>query len=120
MTESTEILIRRLVRRRKVDSVTKCWNWTGCLAGKGYGKIKFKLFGYYDYYYVHRLIAYLCLGFDINSKLHVLHKCDNMKCFNPLHLFIGTNEQNIEDSISKGRQPLKGINHSKHILKNVA
>lgn len=32
-----------------------------------------------------------------------LHKCDNTKCINPSHLFIGTQTQNMKDMIKKGR-----------------
>jgi hypothetical protein len=34
----------------------------------------------------------------------VLHKCDNRKCCNPSHLFLGTNLDNIADKLAKGRQ----------------
>src|SRR6185369_1783046 len=33
----------------------------------------------------------------------VLHRCDNRSCINPDHLFVGTNDDNIRDRMSKGR-----------------
>ena len=54
----------------------------------------------------HRFIYEECFGF-VPDGLHVLHKCDNPPCINPEHLFLGTNQDNIDDKVRKGRQ-LKG------------
>ena len=54
--------------------------------------------------YMHRISACVFLGFDINSKLFVLHHCDNPSCFNPKHLFIGTIKDNQNDMERKNRR----------------
>jgi hypothetical protein len=48
----------------------------------------------------------------IPTGLHVLHHCDNPPCCNPKHLFVGTDKDNIEDMIRKGRNNTpKGESH---------
>lgn len=42
---------------------------------------------------------------SIPDGMHVLHHCDNPPCFEITHLFLGTNADNIEDKVAKGRQP---------------
>lgn len=36
--------------------------------------------------------------------MHILHECDNPRCVNPLHLFEGTDKDNSDDKVKKGRQ----------------
>lgn len=58
------------------------------------------------HYLAHRASYEEFIG-PIQEGLHVLHRCDVRPCCNPTHLFIGTNQDNINDSVAKGRR--KGI-----------
>ena len=41
--------------------------------------------------------------FDLTSKDYICHTCDNKKCVNPNHLFLGDAQINVDDCIAKGR-----------------
>lgn len=87
---------RLLAKVNKTDS--GCWEWTGCSTKFGYGKTTVN--GVSEY--THRL-SYKYFKGLIGEGLCVCHKCDNPKCFNPDHLFLGTHQDNIKDKIAKGR-----------------
>jgi hypothetical protein len=79
------------------------YNESGCLEyqgslNKGYGLLK--LFG--KTVVVTRIIWTILKG-DIPKGLCVLHQCDNPKCVNIDHLFLGTHQDNSDDKIKKGR-----------------
>ena len=76
----------------------QCWEWKGKIDAYGYG---------YTYsnskiLKAHRVSYEIHYAEPLND-LHCLHKCDNPKCVNPLHLFSGTNLDNIKDKVAKGR-----------------
>jgi len=59
----------------------------------------------------HRLAFHLRVG-PIPDGMLVLHRCDNMKCVEPSHLFVGTHLDNNLDMLRKGRgRPQRGRMH---------
>lgn len=52
-----------------------------------------------------------------STDLCVLHKCDNPKCVNPSHMFLGTRRDNNIDKANKGRAArLVGSNNPRATL----
>lgn len=100
----------------KVDKRTdnECWNWLGSTRSDGYGQINRGQRGT-GMQSTHRLSWILYFG-EIPDGMHVLHICDNQRCVNPYHLFLGTNNDNIADKVSKGRS-MRGESHFKNKLK---
>lgn len=76
-----------------------CWEWIGAKDTHGYGHMSINN----RTHRVHR-VSYKIFHSEIPNKLHVLHKCDNRNCVNPDHLFLGTNDDNVQDSVTKGRR----------------
>lgn len=99
-----------LFNQMAYDGATGCWNFTGARVPKGYGTSHYKGRNVAT----HRLAAHLWLGFDLKSKLMVLHRCDNPSCFNPKHLFTGTNSDNQKDASAKGRHNMKKKTHCRN------
>lgn len=75
-----------------------CWMWIAACFWDGYG-----IFGVArTSLKAHRFSWQLAHG-AIPQGLHCLHRCDNRRCVNPAHLFLGTNTDNIRDMVKKGR-----------------
>ena len=95
--------MRKTVEERFWAKVSKkgrddCWKWAGSKMTAGYGEISIglKLVG------SHRVSWELHNG-PIPDGLWVLHACDNRSCVNPEHLFLGTQQDNTDDMMQKGR-----------------
>lgn len=89
---------KRFNESYKVNELTGCWEW----------KMNFTRGGYGSFFYMgkiqraHRVSYFLHKG-EIRDGFVVCHKCDNPKCVNPDHLFVGTYSDNNKDKVLKGR-----------------
>lgn len=75
-----------------------CWLWPFERDARGYGVIWEGDF----MFAVHRLSFRHYKGAIPEGQV-VMHSCDRPACFNPAHLFAGTQQENIQDMVKKGR-----------------
>ena len=84
------------VRKVRIGLPTECWEWKGCVGKNGYGG--------WGYRYTRKNAHKACyeLFFGKVSNALVLHTCDNKRCCNPEHLYLGTQKDNMRDVIQRG------------------
>lgn len=82
---------------KKVLITESCWIWTARI-NKGYGQYQEngRPIAAHRYSWTH-------FYGEIPDGIFVCHKCNNPKCVNPKHLFLGTHKENMLDMIRKGR-----------------
>lgn len=98
----------------KVNRTETCWIWTACKSLTGYGQIGREKSR--DRFAAHR-VSWVIENGPIADGLLVLHRCDNPSCVRPSHLFLGTDADNVNDMIEKGREA-KGFSFPQTKLSN--
>jgi hypothetical protein len=95
---TTEPLSVRLFRNSMPVTESGCWFWLGELCELGYGLMRVnKLVKR-----AHR-VSWQEFKSPIPPDMNVLHRCDIRCCINPDHLFLGTQAENMDDMVKKGR-----------------
>lgn len=82
----------------KLEELGPCWIWQGATV-RGYGVIKVDG----KHVKAHRFSYEAEVG-PMPDDMQACHMCDTPLCVNYEHIFPGTNEENIQDKVAKGRQ----------------
>ncbi len=77
------------------NKITGCWNWNTPNKQRGYGN--------YKRLPAHRVAWFIFRGVDPIGS-YVLHTCDNRRCVNPDHLYLGTQSDNMRDMWERKRR----------------
>jgi hypothetical protein len=107
-----EAIDAAFIARRVKESESGCLEWTGATNGGGYGYVSWAR----GEKMAHR-IAWILEHGEIPDDYFVCHRCDNPRCCNVGHMFIGTPLDNTRDMIDKGRaywqkHPAEKVKHT--------
>lgn len=84
---------------KKVLKTESCWLWQASRDACGYGA-----------FWLNNVVmpasraSYILFRGPIPEGLYVLHTCDNPSCVNPDHLIVGSQTDNMQDCVKKGRK----------------
>lgn len=94
------LLPERISSRIEVDAVTGCWNWNSpnSLVGRGRGYVSVN-----GKPMLHHRAIWTLLRGPIPSGAYLCHHCDNPRCGNPEHLYVGDSKTNVADMFRRGR-----------------
>lgn len=108
------------LRQRLLSKIVKadsplgppCWMWTGAINAFGYGLINVNS----ESKLAHRM-SYMTFIRPIPNEMNCLHHCDNRACINPIHLYLGTKQDNTNDMMRRGRhRPSEGEENSNAVI----
>lgn len=104
MKNLKEYLLQRCEKREN-----GCWEWLKARTSWGYG-----CFRDGNKVLISHKESYKAFVGSVPKGLFVCHHCDNRSCINPDHLFLGTQQDNMDDMIRKGRsvKPIPQYNNN--------
>lgn len=92
------LMLARMMKKFVIAD-SGCWEWSGAIRNPGgYAWINFRG----KQVPAHRLMHLLTKG-PVPEGKDCCHTCDNRKCCNPDHLWIGSRQENLMDASRKGR-----------------
>lgn len=110
----------RFWRRVSRGEPEHCWEWQGAVTSMGYGNVSWsgkfvlahRLAYYIEYGGITLETGFRTPGVAKQYQQFVLHKCDNRRCCNPQHLFLGSMSDNMLDAYIKCRKKQPQSTHA--------
>jgi len=100
LSETDRAVILRYLRLfSDLDSVTGCWNSQLYVHPTGYPQAVF----HGVRRGAHRWVLASSLGYLPPPSVFACHKCDNKRCCNPDHIYLGNAKTNVRDMIERGQ-----------------
>lgn len=111
-------VLERLWRNSTGDSDDECWEITHKDQSRA-GHVRIRLDDK-SRMMVHRLAYEAHHASPIPKGMQINHHCDNPRCFNPLHLYLGTHADNMRDKSLRNRHnpPKKLTDHQINYVLN--
>lgn len=92
-----------------ITDTDDCIEWTGARMKTGYG--------FMNESGKPKVATHVALEYDNRPRpspdMFALHSCDNPACVNPRHLRWGSQSENMQDQLSRGRNPRVGVSRPK-------
>jgi len=96
MPRWTATFDQRFWSRVTVTDPDRCWPYTGALTTGRRGNVWAGVDGV-THTKAPRAAYYLCHGYWPTQANHISPECDNPNCCNPLHIYDGTQRENLDD-----------------------
>lgn len=105
MTDPTDTLVERVTfwDRVAVGEPDECWLWLGGRKSKDPRRAYGEVWMDGRKRPAHRVAWELHYGEPFPVGLNACHSCDNPPCVNPRHVFPGSQRDNMQDAVRKGR-----------------
>jgi hypothetical protein len=95
-----DCLPERIGKRLAIDNESGCWNWNSPNSLAGRGRARVSMGGRPMLH--HRAVWTLLRG-KIPQGAFLCHHCDNPRCANPDHLYVGDSKTNVRDMFERKR-----------------